>query len=52
MRMHLCMQDDQIGQKLMWLAPADMARLPHLMNTKTMVLIVNDLVRQLGLHLH
>jgi hypothetical protein len=32
-RMHLCMQDDQIGQKT-GLAPADMARLPHLINTK------------------
>jgi hypothetical protein len=32
-RMHLCMQDDQIGRKFMWLAPADMARLPHLINT-------------------
>jgi hypothetical protein len=32
--MHLCMQDDQIAQKLMGLAPADMARLPYLINTK------------------
>jgi hypothetical protein len=28
------MQDDQIGRKLMGLAPADMARLPHLINTQ------------------
>jgi hypothetical protein len=33
-RMHLCMQDNQIGQKFMWLAPADMARLPHLIDTE------------------
>jgi hypothetical protein len=26
--MDLCMQDDKIGQKIMWLAPPDMARLP------------------------
>jgi hypothetical protein len=32
--MHLRMQDDQIGQKFMGLAPTDMARLPHLTNTK------------------
>jgi hypothetical protein len=32
--MHLCMQDFQIGQKLMGFAPADIARLPHLINTK------------------
>jgi hypothetical protein len=25
--MHICMQDDQIGQKFMGLAPADVARL-------------------------
>jgi hypothetical protein len=28
--MHLCMQDDQIGQKFLELAPADKARPPHL----------------------
>jgi hypothetical protein len=33
-RMHLCMQDNQIGLKFMGFAPADMARLPHLINTK------------------
>jgi hypothetical protein len=27
-------EDDQIAQKLLGLAPADMARLPHLINTK------------------
>jgi hypothetical protein len=31
-RMHLCIQDDQIGRKFMGLAPADMASLPHLRN--------------------
>jgi hypothetical protein len=49
-RMHLCMLDDQIGQKFTGLAPADIARLPHLINTK-IVLVVNDLVHQLVLHL-
>jgi hypothetical protein len=44
------MQDDQIGQKFMGLDPADMARLPHLINTK-IVLVVNDLVYQLELYL-
>jgi hypothetical protein len=29
-RMHLCMQDNQIGQIFMGLAQADMASLPHL----------------------
>jgi hypothetical protein len=33
-RMHLCMQDNQIGRKFKGLAPADKARLPHLINTK------------------
>jgi hypothetical protein len=33
-RMHLCMQDDPIARKFTGLALADMARLPHLMNTK------------------
>jgi hypothetical protein len=28
------MQDDQIDQKVMGLAPADMARPPHLINIK------------------
>jgi hypothetical protein len=32
--MHLGMLDDQIGQKFMGLAPADMAGLSHLINTK------------------
>jgi hypothetical protein len=36
------MQDDQIGRKFIGLATADMARLPHLINTKK-----NNLVRQL-----
>jgi hypothetical protein len=49
--MHLCMQDDQIGQKFIGLAPAEMARLPHLINTKKWFLEVNNLVCQLGLHL-
>jgi hypothetical protein len=44
------MQDDQIRQKFMGFAPADMARLPHLINTKKL-LVVNGLVRQLGQHL-
>jgi hypothetical protein len=44
------MQDDQIGRKFMRLAPANMARLPHLIITKT-VLVVNGLFCQLGLHL-
>jgi hypothetical protein len=33
-RMYLCMHGNQISQKFMGLAPADMARLPHLINTK------------------
>jgi hypothetical protein len=41
------MRDDQIGPKFMGSAPGDMARLPHLINTKKF-LVVNDLVRQLG----
>jgi hypothetical protein len=45
------MRDDQIGRTFMRLAPAGMARLPHLINTKTIFFVVNDLVRQLGLHL-
>jgi hypothetical protein len=32
--MHLSMRDNQIGQKFTGLAPADMARLPHLINSK------------------
>jgi hypothetical protein len=43
------MLDDQIGQKFTGLAPADMARLPHLINTK--LLVVNDLVCQLRLRI-
>jgi hypothetical protein len=31
-RMHLCMQDNQTGPKIMGLAPADMARLPSSIN--------------------
>jgi hypothetical protein len=32
-------------------APADMDRLPHLINTGKKFLVVNNLVCQLGLHL-
>jgi hypothetical protein len=39
-KIHWCIQDDQIGRKFMGLAPADMARLPHLINTK-MVFVLN-----------
>jgi hypothetical protein len=49
-RMHLCMQDDQIGRKFMELAPAEMARPPHSITAKKF-LVVNNLVHQLGLHL-
>jgi hypothetical protein len=42
------MQDDKIGQKSM--APADMARLPNLINAK-IVLVGNYLVHQWGLNL-
>jgi hypothetical protein len=45
------MQDDQIGGKFMGLAPAGMARLPHLIIAKQQFLVVIDLVRQLALHL-
>jgi hypothetical protein len=48
--MHLCVKGDLIEQKFMGLAPADMDRLPHLINTKKF-LVVNDLVCQLGLQL-
>jgi hypothetical protein len=48
-RMHLCMQDYKIAWKFTGLAPADTARLPHFLITK-IVLVVNDLVCQLGLH--
>jgi hypothetical protein len=43
------MQDDQIGRKFMRLASDGMARLSHLINSK-IILVVNDLVRQMGLH--
>jgi hypothetical protein len=33
------MQDDQISQKFIGLTPADMDRLPHLINTKKKVFI-------------
>jgi hypothetical protein len=49
--MHLRMQDDQISQKFIGLTPADMDRLPHLINTEKKFLVVNNLVHQLGLHL-
>jgi hypothetical protein len=45
--MHLRMQDDQIGPKIVGLAPADMARLLSSIITKKIV--VNNLVCQLGL---
>jgi hypothetical protein len=35
--MHLCVQGDQIGRKFMGLAPADMDRQPHLINTNKKV---------------
>jgi hypothetical protein len=45
------MQDDQIGPKITGLDPADMARLhPSILPTK-IFLVVNNLVRQLGLRL-
>jgi hypothetical protein len=40
------MQDDKIGRKFTGLAPADMAKLPNLINTKKN-LVTNDLVHQL-----
>jgi hypothetical protein len=49
--MHLCMQDNQIGQKFMGLSPVDMARLPRLKIQK-IVLVANNLIHLLGLHLH
>jgi hypothetical protein len=33
-RLHICMQDDQIGPKIVGLAPADRARLPPSIITK------------------
>jgi hypothetical protein len=45
--MHLCIQDYQIGPKIVVLAPADMARQPPSIITKK--LVVNYLVCQLGL---
>jgi hypothetical protein len=49
-RMHLIyMQDDQIGPKIAWLAPADMGRLPPSIITKK--IFSNNIVCQLGLHL-
>jgi hypothetical protein len=38
------MQDDQIGLKFKWFAPAYMAKLPHLINTKKYFFVVNNLV--------
>jgi hypothetical protein len=35
--MHLCIQGDHIDRKVMGHAPADMARLSHLINTKKSV---------------
>jgi hypothetical protein len=40
-KMHLCMQDDQIGRNIMGLTPADMARLPHLVNKKWFLVVTN-----------
>jgi hypothetical protein len=45
------MQDDQIGQKIMGLAPDDMARLPPAIIPTKIFLVVNNLLRQLGIHL-
>jgi hypothetical protein len=44
------MRTIESAKKLMGLAPAGMARLPNLINTKKF-LLAYDLVRQLGLHL-
>jgi hypothetical protein len=44
--MHLCMQDDQIGPKIIGLAPADMARLPPSISPTNMFLVVYNLVCQ------
>jgi hypothetical protein len=46
--MHLFMQDDQIGPKIVGIAPADVARLAPPTITK---IVINNLVCQLGLHL-
>jgi hypothetical protein len=48
MRIHWCMDDYQIVLKFN--ASADTARRTPLMTTKKYVLVVNDLVRLLGLH--
>jgi hypothetical protein len=52
--MHLCMQDDKIGPKIVALAPADMAKLhTPFHNYKKMwgFFVVNKLACQLWLHL-
>jgi hypothetical protein len=49
-RHYVCMQDDQIGPKIVGLAPADMAKLPPSI-IPTQFFVVNNLVCQLGLHL-
>jgi hypothetical protein len=41
-RMHLRMQDNQMGPKFVRLAPADMARLPPSIITKYIFLVVNN----------
>jgi hypothetical protein len=44
------MQDDQLGPKIMVIAPAHMARLPLPELQKEIFLVVNNIVCQLGLH--
>jgi hypothetical protein len=42
---------DILGPNIVWLAPADMARLPPSIIKTNIFLLVNNLVCQLGLHL-
>jgi hypothetical protein len=44
--MHMYVQGDQIGPKIVGLVPADMARLPPSIITKIYILVVNNLVCQ------
>jgi hypothetical protein len=44
------MQDDQIGSKIVVLTPADMARLPPSVIPTKKILVVYNLVCQLGLY--
>jgi hypothetical protein len=46
-RMHLCMQDDQIGPKIIGLAPADTARLPPSITSTKPTLILPCFTRKL-----